>query len=304
MSWIPGTHPTDPPGDPDSVEMTIAPRTADLGGFEVQRVLPCRDRRMVGPFIFWDEMGPGEFLTGDGLDVLPHPHIGLSTVTFLTRGSLEHRDSVGSYRVIEPGAVNLMTAGSGIVHSERTGPEVRARTSHLAGIQSWLASPMKTEDSAPSFEHTGKSDLPVLEADGLHVRVILGEAYGARSPVSLDWSTTYLDVKLEAGAKLPLSAETEERAVYVLRGDAMVAGLDTPEHHMLVLKPGHDVTISARTTTHLMVLGGAAMDGPRFIWWNFVASSRERIEEAKERWRHREFPELASDPDEFTPLPK
>lgn len=259
---------------------------------------------MVGPFIFWDEMGPGEFLTGEGLDVLPHPHIGLATVTFLTRGSLEHRDSVGSYRVIEPGAVNLMTAGSGIVHSERTGPEVRRGTSHLAGIQSWLASPRNREDAPPSFDHTGESDLPVLDDDGVRLRVILGEAYGARSPVPLDWSTLYLDVNLEAGAKLPLSAETEERAIYVLRGDVTVAGVAAPEHHMLVLKPGADVTIAARTATHLMVLGGAVMDGPRFIWWNFVASSRERIEEAKERWRQRSFPELASDPDEFTPLPE
>ena len=305
MSWIPGVDPTKDGGAcPDAVDMVIVPRTADLGNFEVRRVLPFRNKRMVGPFIFWDEMGPGEFLTGEGIDVLPHPHIGLSTVTFLTQGTLEHRDSVGSHQVIEPGAVNLMRAGQGIVHSERTGATVRENASKLAGIQCWLASPEATEDAEPSFHHTPQAELPSLSAEGAHVRVILGEAYGLRSPVELDWSTVYVDVELEAGAKLPITAEYEERAIYVIDGSLAVEGVDYSTQRMLVLKPGHDMTLTARTHCRFMILGGAVMDGPRYIYWNFVASSRERIEEAKERWREQRFPEVPGDDEEFTPLPE
>ena len=304
MSLLPGNDPTNDGNPcPDAVEMVIVPRTADLGGFEVRRVLPFRNKRMVGPFIFWDEIGPGEFLSGQGLDVLPHPHIGLSTVTFLEEGRLEHRDSVGSFQVIEPGDVNLMHAGSGIVHSERTVATDRASGYRMAGIQSWLASPLDQEDAAPAFIHASKEDLPVLTGEGAEVRVILGESFGERSPVATPWPTLYLDVRLDAGAKLPIEAETEERALYGIAGEVRIEGVEYPSQRMLVLKPGFTATIEAVTPARFMVLGGAVMDGPRHIWWNFVASSKERIEEAKEKWRAREFPEVPGDADEFVPLP-
>ncbi len=305
MSWIPGSDPTKDGGVcPDAIEMVIVPRTADIGGFNVRRVLPFRNKRMVGPFIFWDEMGPGEFLTGQGVDVLPHPHIGLSTVTFLGEGTLEHRDSAGNFQVIEPGDVNLMHAGSGIVHSERTSAAIRAGRSRLAGIQSWLAAPRDAEESPPSFEHCPQSELPLVEAEGVRTRIILGEAYGAKSPVKVPWPTLYVDAQLEPGAKLPISPETEERAIYLLSGEVMIEGVEYAPKRMLVLKPGFTATIEARTVAHFLVLGGAVMDGPRHIWWNFVSSSRDRIEEAKEKWRAREFPEVPGDRLEFTPLPE
>lgn len=284
--------------------MIIVPRSADVGNLEVRRVLPFRNKRMVGPFIFWDEMGPGEFLTNEGLDVLPHPHIGLSTVTFLESGSLQHRDSVGSNQIIEPGDVNLMRAGTGIAHSERTPQAVRGGPSRLAGIQSWLASPKDAEDSDPRFSHTPQAALPVIEEAGARVRVILGEAFGATSPVPLDWPTIYLDVRLDVGSSVPLPTEIEERAVYVLSGELSIAGTDCPAHQMLVLRPGYAATATAKTPCRFMVLGGAVMDGPRYIWWNFVASSRERIEHAKEKWRERRFPLVTGDTKDFVPLPE
>ena len=304
MSWIPGNDPCageDP--CPEAVERVIVPRTADIGGFEVRRVLPFRERRMVGPFIFWDEMGPGEFLTGDGIDVLPHPHIGLATVTFLERGSLEHRDSLGSATTIEPGDVNLMTAGAGIVHSERTGAEVRARPSSLAGIQCWLALPRDVENSSPTFERVAKERLPTIDDGGLHARVILGEVFGARSPVTTHSPTVYADVRMDAGASWEVPKEIEERAFYILEGELSVDGLDVPAHRLLVLKPGFAATVRARSACRWMLLGGDAMDGPRHIWWNFVASSKDAIEAAKERWRAGEFPMVPGDDGERTPLP-
>lgn len=305
MSWFPGTAPEQDVREcPDAVEMIIVPRSADVGNLEVRRVLPFRNKRMVGPFIFWDEMGPGEFLTNEGLDVLPHPHIGLSTVTFLESGSLQHRDSVGSNQIIEPGDVNLMRAGNGIAHSERTPQTVRGGPSRLAGIQSWLAAPKDAEDSEPGFSHTPKAALPVIEEAGARVRVLLGEAFGETSPVPLDWPTIYLDVRLDVGSSVPLPTEIEERAVYVLSGQLSIAGTDCPAHQMLVLKPGYAATATATTPCRFMVLGGAVLDGPRYIWWNFVASSRERIEHAKEQWQERRFPIVTGDTEEFVPLPE
>lgn len=301
MSWIPGTeHNLD---KLDAVETIIIPRTSDLGNFEVKRALPSRQKRMVGPFIFWDEMGPGEFLTGQGLDVRPHPHIGLSTVTYLYQGSLHHRDSLGTDQEISPGALNLMSAGRGIVHSERTGAAVRRAPSHLFGIQSWLAQPKNLEDSAPSFLHAGAEELPVLEGEGKKLKIILGQAYGSQSPVKTDWETLYLDIELQKGASLPIPLETEERALYALDGSLEIGGEIFSPHQMIVLKPGREVTIKALEKTRLALLGGQVMDGPRYVWWNFVASSQERIEEAKENWKQGRFDKVPGDEIEFTPLP-
>lgn len=302
MSWIPGAeHDLE---RLDVVETLIIPRTGDLGNFEVRRALPSRRKRMVGPFIFWDEMGPGEFLTGQGIDVRPHPHIGLSTVTYLYEGSLHHRDSLGTDQEITPGALNLMSAGRGIVHSERTAQAVRQGPSRLFGIQSWLAQPRTLEDGQPSFVHAPASDLPMLEGEGKTIKVILGQAFGARSPVATDWDTLYLDVLLEQGASMPVPVEAEERALYPLYGRLEVAGEVFAPNQMIVLKPGREVTVKALEPTRLAVLGGQAMDGPRYIWWNFVASSRERIEEAKEEWRQGRFQVVPGDEHESIPLPK
>lgn len=285
------------------VEMVIIPRTGDIGGFEVQRVLPFRDRRMVGPFIFWDQMGPGEFLAGQGVDVRPHPHIGLSTVTYLFDGELDHRDSLGTFATIQAGDINLMSAGRGIVHSERTGAIVRQTPSRLYGIQSWLAQPLTSENGAPDFAHHSKGSLPVIEAEGKYIRLLMGDAYGERSPIKTDWDTLYADITLDAGATLPIPSETEERALYVLSGDIMMGGIVYQPHQMLILRPQDEVTITATTPVRMMLLGGATMDSPRYIYWNFVASSRERLEQAKEDWRLQKFPKVPGDSEEFIPLP-
>lgn len=285
------------------LEMAIIPRTSDIGGFEVKRALPFRDRRMVGPFIFWDQMGPGEFLAGQGIDVRPHPHIGLSTVTYLFDGEIDHRDSLGTFATIQPGDINLMSAGRGIVHSERTGASVRAQASKLYGIQSWLAQPLKTENSAPNFAHHTKTSLPLIEAEGAQIRLLMGNAYGATSPIKTDWDTLYADITLEAGAEIPIPSQTEERALYVLSGEIMMGGIIYPPEQMLILRQNDDVVIRAMTPVRMMVLGGAVMDGPRYIYWNFVASTKERLEQAKEDWRQQNFPKVVGDDQEFIPLP-
>lgn len=285
------------------VEMAIIPRTGDIGGFEVQRALPFRDRRMVGPFIFWDQMGPGEFLAGQGVDVRPHPHIGLSTVTYLFDGELDHRDSLGTFATIQAGDINLMAAGRGIVHSERTGATVRQVPSRLYGIQSWLAQPLTSENGAPDFAHHSKDSLPVIDAEGKYIRLLMGDAYGERSPIKTDWDTLYADITLDAGATLPIPSETEERALYVLSGDIMMGGIVYQPRQMLILRPRDEVTITATTPVRMMLLGGATMDSPRYIYWNFVASSRERLEQAKEDWRLQKFPQVPGDSEEFIPLP-
>ena len=288
---------------PEVVEMTIIPRTSDLGNFEVRRALPFRDRRMVGPFIFWDEMGPGEFLTGQGLDVRPHPHIGLSTVTYLFRGSLHHLDSLGTDQTVLPGDLNIMSSGKGIVHSERTGSEVRKGPSELAGIQSWIAQPKNLEDSDPEFIHTDQQEMPTLHAEGKKVRLLMGEAFGLKAPVKTQWNTLYLDVMMEAGAHLPLPIDVEERAIYGLYGRFCIQGEEFEPNRMLVIKPGKEVSLKAIDPLRLMIVGGATMDGPRYVWWNFVASSQEKIDEAKEQWLQRKFPLVPGDEVEFIPLP-
>jgi redox-sensitive bicupin YhaK (pirin superfamily) len=308
MSWTPcpdaGENIAASPDAPPAVDMAIVPRSGDIGGYEVRRALPFRNRRMVGPFIFWDQMGPGAFLSGGGLDVLPHPHIGLSTVTYLFGGEVEHRDSLGTRQVILPGDVNLMTAGSGIVHSERTPADRRAAGAELFGIQSWLALPLAQEETAPAFAHHGASDLPRLAAEGIDLRLVMGAGFGLRSPVHCAWEALYADVHLAAGATLLFPRATEERAVYALTGEIEIGGIVYAPQQMLVLRPGEDVPLRARSAARLMLLGGAAMDGPRFIYWNFVSSSKERLEQAKADWRAGRFPAVPGEGADVVPLPE
>lgn len=287
----------------DPVSRVIIPRTGDIGGFSVHRALPFRDQRMVGPFIFWDQMGPGEFISGKGVDVRPHPHIGLSTVTYLFEGTLDHKDSLGSDVRIAPGDINLMRAGHGIVHSERTGQDIRQSSSTLFGIQSWLALPKSLETTDPTFTHTTKQSLPRFHDNGVTGRIIMGSFEGLSSPVHQDWDTLYIDAFLEDGAKLQLPAQVEERAIFAIEGTYTVDGTSFPSTQMIVLKPGRSVIIKAQTATRLMILGGAAMDGPRFIEWNFVGSSQAMIDDAKSRWRNHKFPKVPGDSNEWIPLP-
>ncbi len=298
MSYLPGADPTCNENCPDSIEMAILPRTSDIGNFEVQRVLPFRKKRMVGPFIFWDQMGPGEFLTNQGLDVRPHPHIGLSTVTYLLDGSIDHRDSLGFKERIFPGDVNLMTAGSGIVHSERTGQDVREAPSRLFGIQSWLAQPKKFEGGSPDFKQIKKKELPTFEDKGIHGRVIFGDYCGTTSPTPTQWDTLYVDLTFTEGSIFKIPATTEERAIYTLTGTIIIDGTEYPSGQMLVLRPGKDVTVQGKSAGQLMILGGAVMDGPRYIFWNFVSSDKDQIVEAKRMWNEKRFPVIQEDPNE------
>ncbi len=303
MSWLPSSDPSCTTDCPDAVEMVIIPRASDIGGFEVRRALPFRSRRMVGPFIFWDQMGPGEFLSGRGLDVRPHPHIGLSTITYLVEGSIDHKDSLGTDKRILPGDVNLMTAGRGITHSERTGEDVRLNPSRIFGIQSWVAQPKAHEEGQPAFTHAANAELPTFQDPGVAGRVILGEFQGVASPVATQWPTLYVDVALEAGSRLTIPATTEERALYATAGEIEIADTRYEPQQMLVLKPGQTVCVQARTSTRLMILGGATMDGPRYILWNFVSSSKERLQEAKREWQEGGFPTVVGDDGEPIAMP-
>jgi redox-sensitive bicupin YhaK (pirin superfamily) len=309
MSWNPALDPVCPKGDAcDLIETEIVPRARDLGAFEVRRALPSTQRQMVGPFIFFDQMGPAEFITGRGIDVRPHPHIGLATVTYLFRGAMRHRDSLGTDMEIAPGAVNWMVAGRGITHSERTPPAFRSGPSELYGVQTWVALPDGAEDADPAFEHAGAEALPTIEAEGARVRLILGTLYGERAPVRTFTEMFYADAALAAGAALPLPAEHEDRGVYVLSGAVEVAGTRFEAGRMLVFRPGDALAIRAVEPARLMLLGGAALGGPRYIWWNFVASSRERIEAAREAWKagdwaHGRFALPPGDDAEFIPAP-
>ena len=286
-----------------AIEQVIVPRARDLGGFEVRRALPSARKQMVGPFIFFDQMGPAEFLIGNGIDVRPHPHIGLATVTYLFQGEMWHRDSLGSSMVIKPGEVNLMTAGSGIVHSERETSEAKARRRDLFGIQAWLALPRDEEEAAPAFAHHGLDDLPRLAAEGKRVRLIMGEAWGARSPVRFPHPTLYAEVVLAPGAILPLDDLYDERAVYIASGEIDVAGDRFEAGRLLVFKPGDRISILALSNARIMVLGGEPMDGPRHIWWNFVSSSKDRIDAAKADWAAKRFPLVPTDETDRIPLP-
>ena len=310
MSWNPALT----PGCPDeigidAIETLIVPRARDIGGFEVRRALPAPKRQMVGPFIFFDQMGPAEFLTGQGIDVRPHPHIGLGTVTYLYDGDLHHHDSLGTDQVIRPGALNWMVAGRGVTHSERTSAQARSGPGGLFGIQTWVALPEDHEDTAPLFEHHGDAGLPVIENQGVHVQVLLGNAYGERAPATLYSEAFYADVRLEPSARFPLPDDHEDRGIYVVGGAITIAGRLFEAGQMMVFRPGDRITVAAgETGARLMILGGATLNGPRYIWWNFVASSKERIEEAKRQWRAEHwgaglFDLPPDDREEHVPLP-
>lgn len=277
-------------------------RQRDLGGFVVRRVLPAEGHPMVGPFIFFDHLGPTQFEPGSGIDVRPHPHIALATVTYLFSGSLEHRDSLGNVREIRPGDVNWMTAGRGIAHSERTPQLARAAGEKVHGIQSWVALPDGHEDVEPDFTHYPAKLLPQREIGGTALSVIAGEALGLRSPVATLWPTLYVHARFAAGATLAMPMEHEERAVYVVHGELAVGDTLVTEGQLAVLTPGSEVSLRANGETRAMLLGGDRFPTPRFIWWNFVASSRERIEQAKQRWAKREFAAVPGET-EFIPLP-
>jgi len=285
----------------------IIPRARDIGGFEVRRALPAPRRQMVGPFIFFDHIGPAEFLTGQGIDVRPHPHIGLATVTYLYRGEFLHRDSLGSKQLILPGAVNWMVAGHGVTHSERTTPETRAGRHELFGVQTWVALPAHAEDTAPAFEHHSRETLPVLEAEGARLRLILGAAYGQRAPAQVFSETFYVDAELDAGARLPLPDNHEDRGLYVMEGEIEVAGDVFGAGRMVVFRPGDKLAVTAGPVgARLILLGGATLEGPRYLWWNFVASSQEKIDAAKEDWKRGDrarFNLPADDAQEFIPAP-
>jgi redox-sensitive bicupin YhaK (pirin superfamily) len=287
----------------DPIELVIMPRARDLGGFEVRRALPSGRRRMVGPFIFFDQMGPSDFLPGTGIDVRPHPHIGLATLTYLFRGEILHRDSLGSVQPIRPGDVNWMTAGRGIVHSERTPLQSRTSGASLFGIQAWVALPADAEESEPSFTHHAAASLPVVEDRGLRLRLIAGRLFDERSPVATRSETLYADAELGAGAVLPLDPGHEERAIYVVAGEVEIGRRKHVQGRLLVLKPGEASSVRAFGPARLLLLGGDTMDGPRHIWWNFVSSRKERIEQAKSDWREGQF-EPVPDEIEFIPLPE
>ena len=300
-------HIPDPmPGDAaaaDAIETVIVPRARDLGGFEVRRALPAEQRQMVGPFIFFDQFGPVLMRAGQGIDVRPHPHIGLSTVTWLFDGSIYHRDSLGSAQAISPGELNWMTAGRGIVHSERTAAPDLARDRKVFGIQSWVALPKSHEEIAPAFEHVEMEQLPIIEERGISARIIAGSLYGATSPVKTHTDLFYADVQLAAGAALPLPVDHEERGVYVAEGEVEVAGQSFEAGRLLVFRPGDAITILARSNSRVMLLGGEPMDGPRYIWWNFVSSSKDKIEAAKDDWKQARFGIVPGDEKDFIPLP-
>ena len=286
-----------------AIETIIVPRARDIGGLEVQRILPSARRRMVGPFIFFDRMGPATFAAGRGLDVRPHPHIGLATVTYLFAGEIVHRDSLGSLQTITAGAVNWMTAGRGIVHSERTDPVLRRSGGRLFGLQAWVALPREAEETAPDFSHHAAEALPRLAGDGWHGCLIAGRFEGVAAPTPVFSPTLYADISLHAGARLAVAPEHEERAAYVVDGAVTLGGQTLDPGVLYVFVPGQPVTLAAGAESRLMLIGGAPMDGPRYVWWNFVSSSRERIEQAKVDWKAQRF---AAVPGEhgFVPLPE
>lgn len=311
MSWNPALTPGCPDEiGPDAIETLIIPRSRDLGGFEVRRALPAPKRQMVGPFIFFDQAGPAEFLTGQGIDVRPHPHIGLGTVTYLYRGDFHHRDSLGTDQIIRPGALNWMVAGKGVTHSERTSAEGRSGPHSLFGIQTWIALPEHCEDMTPMFEHHGKDELPQISDQGIEARLILGRAYGETAPATLYSDTFYLDVVLQPRTLFPLPTDHEDRGIYITEGSVTIAGQEFQAGQMMVFRPGDQITVQAGDRgARLMALGGETLGGPRYIWWNFVASSREKIEEAKREWREErwglgQFDLPPDDRDEHIPLPE
>ncbi len=282
--------------------LVVEPVSRDLGGFAVRRVLPSAKRRTVGPFVFLDHMGPALMRAGEGMDVRPHPHIGLATLTYLTEGRIRHRDTLGSVQDIEPGAVNWMTAGRGIAHSERTTPFDRVEPHAVHGMQSWIALPAAHEETDPCFAHHDAADLPRAEDRSTAVRLIAGKAFGLASPVATFSETLQADLRLALGARLSLPREHPERALYILDGALIVAGEEYGAHRMLVFRPEDVIVIEAAAPTRALLLGGEPLDGPRHLWWNFVSSRRERIEQAKEDWRSGRFGTIPGET-EFIPLP-
>ncbi|WP_419809140.1 pirin family protein [Sphingomonas sp.] len=287
----------------DFVDQILAPVTHDLGGFKVHRVLPARDRTMVGSFLFFDQMGPGTMAAGQGLDVRPHPHINLATVTYLFDGAIDHRDSLGTRQRIEPGAVNLMTAGRGIVHSERSPGDERATGPVLSGIQTWLALPDALEESDPAFQHIAAAALPVIDQGGARARVVMGTLWGATAPTTAHAGTIYAAIDLAPGGTIPVDDGAEERAVYLAEGEATLDGMPLMPQRLYVLRPGIATTLASTSGGRVMLCGGDAYPTPRHVWWNFVSSRPERIEQAKRDWRAGEFPTVPDDHDEFIPLP-
>lgn len=304
MSFQPAPEPTIGADAPNpSLDIVLVPRVRDIGGFSVRRVLPSSRRKMVGPFIFLDQMGPAIFDPGIGLDVRPHPHIGLATVTYLFEGALLHRDSVGSVQTIEPEAVNWMFAGRGIAHSERTPPDIRARGGQVFGLQMWVALPRAQEESDPRFIHHDRDALPVIHDEGRAFRVVTGSYGGVVAPFSSAWETVLVDARLQTGARLPISTRHDERAIFVAEGRVDIAGQPFEAGPLVVLKPGAPVTLTALAPSRVVLLGGEPMDGPRHIWWNFVSSSKERIEQAKADWQAGRFAQVP-DETELVPLPE
>lgn len=287
-----------------SVELDIRAKQRDLGGgFTVRRLLPAPARRMVGPFVFFDHMGPVRMAAGGGLDVRPHPHINLATVTYLFDGEILHRDSLGSEQAIRPGAVNWMTAGRGIVHSERTPAAQRAAGPSVHGLQLWIALPTAHEEVAPAFHHHPADTIPAAQQPGARLRVVAGSAYGVTSPVQTLSPLFYVEAHLERGATLELPADYAERAVYVVTGSISCDGQDYGSGAMAVFRANATAAVTALEAAHVMFLGGAPLDGERYVWWNFVSSSQQRIEQAKDDWRNRRFPLVPGDETEFIPLP-
>lgn len=286
------------------IDLTITPREKDLGGFTVRRILPYVQRRMLGPFIFLDHMGPAQFAAGRGIDVRPHPHIGLATVTYLFDGSMFHRDSLGSAQEILPGAVNWMTAGRGIAHSERNSDAQRAQARTLHGLQSWVALPKEFEEIAPEFHHHAASSLPEFTSGGVTLRLIAGRAFGYEAPVKTYSPLFYVEARLPAGTQLTLPAEYAERALYLVSGAVRIGEAHIAPHEMPVFGTGETVVIEATLASHLVLLGGEPLAEPRFIDWNFVSSSKERLEHAKAEWKAGRFAKVPGDEREFIPLPE
>lgn len=284
------------------IETVIRPKPKDIGGFFVRRALPSVEAKSVGPFIFFDQMGPADLPPGQGIDVRPHPHIGLATLTWLVEGQIMHRDSLGYEQPIRPGEVNWMTAGNGIVHSERTPDDIRAAGHTLFGLQVWMALPQDKQEVDPSFEHYGADALPRINRDGVEIIIVAGDAWGERSPVAVFSRTLYADVKMPAKSSLLVPADHEERAIYVVRGNVEIGEHMVGEASMAVLRPGEDVVVKAPQEAHLALIGGDALDAPRHLWWNFASTDIAKIEEAKDRWKEGGFGSVAGD-EEFIPLP-
>ena len=287
-----------------SILETITPVTHDLGAFKVNRTLPAKQRTMVGPFIFVDEFGPARLPAGQGMDVRPHPHINLATVTYLFEGAIEHRDSIGSHAVIEPGAINLMTAGRGIVHSERSPEALRPEGPSLYGMQTWLALPDGREEVDPAFDHIASDGLPLIEDGSARARVLMGTLWGATAATPQHSPTIYADIELAAGGSLPIEDGVDERAVMLVGGEADLDGQRLGPFTLYVLKPGHAARLSSASGGRAMLLGGQAFTSPRYVFWNFVSSSRDRINHAKDEWKAQRFPLIPGDDQEYIPLPE